>query len=320
MIVYIIRRLLAIIPLLLFLSLFTFILLNYIGDPLSFYISSNASAEDIERLTVQFGLDQPLLVRYFDWLKNMISGDWGNSLVTRRAVLDLIGERFPPTLLLMGTVFIMTLITAIPLGILAALNRNSVLDYIVSTISLFAFSAPTFWTGIMAIVIFSLEFRKRNWPYLPSGGMYDLVEGPSTLGILKHMILPVAVLTFFGMARYMRFMRSSMIDVLDQDYIRASRAKGLPEKLVIVKHALRNSILPIIALISIDIPRLMAGALITEQVFSWPGMGRLMVEHSMRADFPVLMGILLVIAFLVAIISIIGDVVYAYVDPRIRLE
>jgi peptide/nickel transport system permease protein len=203
---------------------------------------------------------------------------------------------------------------------LAALYRNKWIDYVISTISLFAFSAPTFWTGIMAIVIFSLETRKRGLPYLPSGGMYDLAEGPTFTGVLTHLILPVSILTFFQLARYVRFMRGSMVDVLEQDYIRTARAKGLSERLVLLKHAFRNSMLPVVTLMSIDLPRLMTGALITEQVYAWPGMGRLMVEHSMRADFPVLMGILMVIAALVAVMSIIGDVAYVFVDPRIRLS
>jgi peptide/nickel transport system permease protein len=320
MIRYLAQRILAIIPLLLFLSLFTFILLNFIGNPISFYMTANVSAADMERLTQQFGLDRPILTRYIEWLANMVTGDWGNSLVTLRPVTELIFDRFPATLLLMGTVFMATVVIAIPMGILAALHRNKAIDYIISTLSLFAFSAPTFWTGIMAIVIFSLETRKRGLPFLPSGGMYNLAEGPSLGGILRHLILPAAILTFFQMARYVRFMRGSMVDVLEQDYIRTARAKGLTERVVIFKHAFRNSVLPIVTLMSIDLPRLLTGALITEQVFSWPGMGRLMVEHSQRADFPVLMGILMVIAALVAVFSIIGDVLYVYVDPRIRFD
>jgi peptide/nickel transport system permease protein len=315
---YLLRRLLSIIPLVIILSLITFILLNEIGDPLSYYVQANVTGEDLERLTKSLGLDRPVIVRYLDWLKNIITGNWGNSLVTGRPVTDLILERLPATLLLTGTAFLLTLILAIPLGIYAAVNRNGLPDYLVSSFSLLAFSAPTFWTGIMAIVIFSLHARKLDLPYLPSGGMYDLVEGPSVKSIAVHLILPATILMLFSIARYIRFMRSSMIDSLEQDFIRTARAKGLNERLVLYKHALRNSILPIVSLISVDAPRLMAGALITEQVFSWPGMGRLMVEHSMRADYPVLMGILIIITLSVAVLSIVGDLIYVYIDPRIE--
>lgn len=315
---YIFRRLLSIIPLILILSLITFVLLNEVGDPLSYYVQANVTGEDLERLTKSLGLDRPVMVRYFDWLVKMVTGDWGNSLVTGRPVIDLILERLPATLLLTGTSFLITLVLAIPLGIYAAIKRNTPSDYFVSSFSLLAFSAPTFWTGIMAIVVFSLQARKLNLPYLPSGGMYNLVEGPSAKSIAIHLILPATILMLFSIARYIRYMRSSMIDSLDQDYIRTARAKGLNERLVVYKHALRNSILPIVTLISVDLPRLLAGALITEQVFAWPGMGRLMVEHSMRADYPVLMGILVIITLAVAVLSIIGDIVYVYIDPRIQ--
>ena len=320
MINYFARRLLSIIPLILIVSLFTFLLLNEVGDPLSYYIQSNVTAEDLERLRKSHGLDRPAPVRYLDWLSDLVTGDWGNSLVTGRPVSDLILDRMPATVLLMGTSFLLTLVISIPLGIIAAVKRNTRVDHIISTFVLFAFSIPTFWTGIMAILIFSLQARKLGLPHLPSGGMYNLVEGPTVKSIATHLIMPVAILTLFSMARYVKYMRSSMIDALHNDYIRTARSKGLHERSILFKHGFRNAVLPVAALIIVDIPRLIGGALITEQVFGWPGMGRLMVEHTNRADLPVLMGILVVTVAFVALFSIIGDIFYVVLDPRIRLK
>lgn len=317
---FVFRRILSFIPLIFILSLFTFLLLNEVGDPLSYYIQNSASAEDLERISKSLGLDRPRIVRYFDWLTDILTGNWGNSLVTGRPVSTLLMDRLPATVLLMGTAFLITLLISIPLGIIAAIKRNTPIDYVISTFVLFAFSIPTFWTGIMAILIFSLETRRLGLPYLPSGGMYNLVQGPTPQSIATHLILPVTILTLFSMARYVKFMRSAMIDILNNDYIRTARAKGLKERSVIFSHAFRNGILPVAALIVVDIPRLIGGALITEQVFAWPGMGRLMVEHSMRADFPVLMGILVLTVGFVAVMSLIGDIVLVFLDPRIRIQ
>lgn len=318
MLQFLIRRLLALVPLMLGLSLFTFILLQNIGDPLSFYTQGNVTAEDMERLTRQFGLDRPVHVRYYEWLRNMLQGDFGNSLATGRSVTSLLRIHFPNTLILMGTVFLVTLAIGVPLGIVAALHRNKFLDQLISALTVLSFSAPTFWTGIMSIVIFSLWTRQNDLPYLPSGGMYNLIEGKSFTGLLKHLVLPVSVLTLASLARYVRYMRSSMIDVLNEDYIRTARAKGLSERAVVYKHAFRNALLPIVTLMAVDLPQLMGGALITEQVFAWPGMGRLMVEHAARADFPVLMGILVFVAVLVSVLNIVADLLYFYLDPRIK--
>jgi peptide/nickel transport system permease protein len=318
MLVFIVRRLLSIIPLLLLISIFTFVLLQYMGDPLSFYLQGNVTAADYERLSKQFGLDRPVYVRFFDWLLKTAQGDFGNSLVSGRKVTDLIRAHFPNTLLLMGTAFAMTLTLGVPLGVIAAVRRAKRADYVINTIAIVSFSAPTFWTGIMAIVFFSLWTRQNGLPHLPSGGMYDFVEGPTFTGILRHLILPASILSFSMLARYVRYVRNSLIEVLSQDYIRTARAKGVPERTVLYKHGLKNSLLPIVTIIAVDMPQLMGGALITEQVFSWPGMGRLMVDHAARADFPVLMGLLVFVAVLVMLLTVVADVVYTLVDPRVE--
>lgn len=318
MLIFVLRRVLSIIPLLLIISLFTFILLQYMGDPLSFYLQGNVTAADVERLTQQFGLDRPVLVRFGEWLLKIATGDFGNSLVSGRKVTDLIANYFPNTLLLMGTAFAITIVLGIPLGVISAVRRGKAADYTITTMSIISFSAPTFWTGILAIVVFSLWTRQRGLPYLPSGGMYDFIEGPTVASIARHLILPASILAFSMLARYIRYVRSSLIDVLAQDYIRTARAKGLPERKVLYKHGLKNSLLPVVTIIAVDMPQLMGGSLITEQVFAWPGMGRLMIDHAARADFPVLMGILVFVAVIVSILTVVADVVYTLVDPRVE--
>lgn len=318
MLSYVLRRLLSIIPLLLIISAFTFVLLQYMGNPLSYYIQGNVTAADLERLTKQFGLDRPIFIRFGDWLMKIATGDFGTSLVSGRKVTDLIATHFPNTLLLMGTAFSITIVLGIPLGVLSAVRRGKRADYAITTLSIISFSAPTFWTGILAIVVFSLWTRQHGLPYLPSGGMYDFVEGPTLLGILRHLILPASILAFSMLARYIRYVRSSLIDVLSQDYVRTARAKGLKEWSVLFKHGLKNSLLPVVTIIAVDMPQLMGGSLITEQVFSWPGMGRLMVDHAGRADFPVLMGILVFVALLVTLLTVVADVIYTLVDPRVE--
>mgnify|MGYP001446378089 CR=1 FL=1 len=318
MITYVLRRLLSIVPLLLIISVFTFVLLQYMGNPLSFYLQGNVTAADLERLTKQFGLDRPIVVRFADWLAKIATGDFGASLVSGRKVTDLIATHFPNTLILMGTAFALTIVMGIPLGVLSAVRRGKSADYAITTVSIISFSAPTFWTGILAIVFFSLWTRQRGLPYLPSGGMYDFVEGPSFAGIARHLILPASILAFSMLARYVRYVRSSLIEVLSQDYIRTARAKGLREWRVLFKHGLKNSLLPVVTIIAVDMPQLMGGSLITEQVFAWPGMGRLMVDHAARADFPVLMGILVFVALLVTLLTVVADVVYTFIDPRVE--
>ena len=318
MITYVLRRLLSIVPLLLIISVFTFVLLQYMGNPLSFYLQGNVTAADLERLTKQFGLDRPIVVRFAAWLAKIATGDFGASLVSGRKVTDLIATHFPNTLILMGTAFALTIVMGIPLGVLSAVRRGKSADYAITTVSIISFSAPTFWTGILAIVFFSLWTRQRGLPYLPSGGMYDFVEGPSFAGIARHLILPASILAFSMLARYVRYVRSSLIEVLSQDYIRTARAKGLREWRVLFKHGLKNSLLPVVTIIAVDMPQLMGGSLITEQVFAWPGMGRLMVDHAARADFPVLMGILVFVTLLMTLLTVVADVVYTFIDPRVE--
>jgi peptide/nickel transport system permease protein len=316
---YIARRLLQAIPLLFLISLLAFMMIRLSGDPMSMYAQGSAlTAEDRDRIMKQHGWDKPKPVQYLYWLRDVVQGDLGSSLYTYQPVTQMIWERLPNTLILMGTVFVVTLAVSIPLAILSALRQYSKLDYLITGASFLAFALPTFWLGLVCIMIFAVKFKEWGLPYLPAGGMYDLVEGPSLGGLLKHLILPAFVLSIVSTASYIRYLRASMLEVLHDDYIRTARAKGLPEGAVTWRHAFRNALIPLVTLITMNIPLIFSGALITEQVFAWPGMGRLFVDHANRGDYPVLMGLVLTVSVLVIVFNLVADVVYAWIDPRIR--
>jgi peptide/nickel transport system permease protein len=318
---YVIRRVLQAIPLLLLISVMAFLLIRASGDPMSMYgQNANISAADRQRIITAHGWDKPKIVQYFYWLRDVLKGDWGNSLYTYQPVTHMILQKLPNTMILMGTVFLVTIIVAVPLGIYSALHQYSLSDYVITGISFFAFALPTFWLGLIFIMIFSVKFKAWGLPSLPAGGMYDLAEGKSLVGLLKHMILPVTVLSIVSMASYIRYLRASMLDVLREDYVRTARAKGLAERGVVWRHAFRNALIPLVTLITMNIPLIFSGALITEQVYAWPGMGRLFVDHATRADYPVLMGLVMAVSVLVVFFNLVADIVYAYIDPRIRFR
>jgi peptide/nickel transport system permease protein len=318
---YIARRLLQAIPLLLLISVFAFFLIRASGDPMSMYgVNPNMSAADRERIIKMHGWDKPKIVQYFYWLRDVLRGDWGNSLYTYQPVTEMILDRLPNTLILMGTVFIVTLLVAIPLGIYSAIHQYSGADYIVTGVAFFAFALPTFWLGLICIMIFSVKFKQWGLPSLPAGGMYSLTDGPNLLGLLQHLILPTFVLSIVSMASYIRYLRASMLEVLRHDYVRTARAKGLNERRVIYTHAFKNALVPLVTLVTMNIPGIFSGALITEQVFAWPGMGRLFVDHAARADYPVLMGLVMCVSVLVVFFNLVADIAYAYLDPRIRFS
>jgi peptide/nickel transport system permease protein len=252
--------------------------------------------------------------------KGILRGDWGNSLVTRRPVLEMIGDRLPNTLLLMITAEIVIIILSLALGLYSALRPYSLFDNLVTGLSFVGYSMPVFWLALMLMYIFAVNFRKWGLPFLPTVGMFDPQVGKTPGQLIQHMILPVTTLAIISIAGYSRFVRASVLEVLSQDYVRTARAKGVRAMGVVLRHALPNAALPFITLVGLDIPFLMAGAVVTERIFAWPGMGRLFIDHTARADFPVLMGILMLISIAVVIFQIITDVVYSFVDPRIRLD
>jgi peptide/nickel transport system permease protein len=318
---YVLRRLLQAIPLLFLISLMAFMLIRMSGDPMSMYAqASNLTQEDRERIIREHGWDKPKIVQYVYWLRDVARGDLGSSLYTYQPVTQMIWEKLPNTMILMGTVFVVTILISIPLAIISALRQYSKLDYLITGFSFLAFALPTFWLGLVCIMLFSVKFKEWGLPYMPAGGMYDLVEGPSLPGLLKHMVMPVTVLSIVSLAAYVRYLRASMIEVLHDDFIRTARAKGLSEGTVTWRHAFRNALIPLVTLITMNIPLIFSGALITEQVFAWPGMGRLFVDHANRGDYPVLMGLVLTVSVLVIVFNLVADIAYAAIDPRIRFS
>lgn len=312
---YILKRILQAIPLLIIITMITFVIINLApGDPIYMFINpETASSVDVEAIRHNLGLDQPLPIRYIRWLGSLLKLDLGTSFLHSRPVWELIKERIPATLTLALVATIFSFIVAIPAGIISALKRNTPIDYFFSTISFIGVSLPSFWFGLMLILLFSLK-----WGVLPSGGLRENFEQFVFMDRLKHIILPAIVLGTGSMASKMRYMRSSMLEVIRQDYIRTARSKGLSERKVIFKHALRNALLPIITILGLIIPGLLSGAAITEQIFSWPGIGRLAVEATFMRDYPVMMGTTIVSSVLVVLGSLIADILYAVADPRIK--
>ncbi|MCK6626461.1 MAG: ABC transporter permease [Anaerolineae bacterium] len=318
---YIIRRILISIPVLLGITLITFFLLHASGDPMAVYASNpSITAEDLARLEKTYGFDKPVYVQYLYWLRNIVTGNWGQSFLTHQDVLAMIFQRLPNTLILMVTAFVFTVVVSVALGIYAATHKYSVGDYFVTGISFFGYSMPGFWFGLMLIIIFAVKFKEWGLPSLPAAGMYPIRGEPSLVELLRHLVLPVAVLSLNSIARYSRYLRSSMLEVLNQDYVRTAHAKGLAGRVVVGRHALKNALIPLLTLVLLDIPFLFGGALIVEQVFAWPGMGRMYWEHAVWVDYPVLMGILVLISILVVLCNLIADISYAFIDPRIRLQ
>jgi peptide/nickel transport system permease protein len=282
-----------------------------------FATNPNMSAADRAALRERLGLNQPLPVQYIKWIGLVAQGDLGKSFFSKIPVAEMIGQRLPRTLELTVTAEICTLTLALLLGIISAVKQYSVLDNVITAFSFIGFSMPIFFVALGLILIFAVQFKAMGWPYLPTGA--DIWD-PNNLGQLtRHLILPVSALVIITTANYSRFIRSSILEVLGMDYIRTARAKGLTERAVLYKHALRNAALPVVTIIGLDIPALFAGALVTESIFAWPGMGRLFWEYAQRGDFPVVNGVLLVLSTAVVLFTIITDLVYTFVDPRIRL-
>lgn len=293
------------------------------GGPLAAYENNpNISPEDLERLQHELGLDAPKHVQYWNWLTTVLQGDWGTSLITRRPALVEIGEKIPNTLYLSIIAFIGALLIAIPVGITSAVRQYSWFDHLMTTIAFIGQSMPVFWFGLILIIVFNVMLKNPlgGGPFLPGGGMYTIGAPPSLEDRITHLILPASVLIFFSLGTHIRYMRAGMLDTLHQDYIRTAHAKGLRERAVITRHAFKNSIIPLVTIIGLEIPGLVNGALITETIFSWPGMGRLFFNSIERGDYAVMMGILMISAVLIVLFGLVTDIVYAFLDPRIRFD
>jgi len=311
---YILRRLLSAIPVVFIITFATFLLMQMLpGGPLAAYENNpEITQKDIERLRHEMGLDRPIHVQYFAWLKNVARGDWGYSFTTKRPVLTEIWERLPNTIYLTGLSLLVSLVIAIPAGIISATRQYSVFDHITTTLAYIGRSMPVYYSGLLLIIVFSIWLR-----WFPSGGMNTLGQKPSLLDSLRHLFLPVLSLSTLIAAKYVRFLRTSMLEIIHQDYIRTAAAKGLHKRIVTYKHAFRNAAIPLVTVVAIDLPVLFAGALFTETIYSWPGMGRLFVDSATRFDYSVVMGIVAAIAFLVVLSNLLADIIYAILDPRI---
>jgi len=312
---YILRRLLQALPLLFAISVASFAILKAIpGGPLAAYEGDpNFTEQDRLRLERAFGLDRPLPIQYLSWLGSFLTGDWGYGFASHQPVLTLIGERLPNTIQLMGTVFIVVLLLAIPIGVTTALRQYSIFDHVVTGATFTFLSTPTFWLGLLLIIVFGLQLR-----WLPLGGIQTPGTEFDLLDRLRHLILPVATLSLVQVGSHVRFLRASMLEAIGQDYMRTARAKGLAERVVVLRHALKNAAIPLVTVVALDLPELFVGALVTEQIFGWPGMGRLFLDAAFRSDYPVLQGILAVSSSLIVLSNLIADVAYGYLDPRIR--
>jgi peptide/nickel transport system permease protein len=313
---YVSRRILNAVPLLLGISIILFTVLQLApGGPADVYADiPGVNAEVLANIERELGLDQPLPVQYGRWLTSALRGQWGYSIRTGRPVSKDILERVPATFVLGGTAFVLALVAAIPLGVMSALRRYTALDYTFTFLSFLGISMPIFWLALMLQSLFAVQLN-----LLPSAGMTTIGDG-SFLDRLRHLILPACILAVAYIASWSRFTRSSMLDVLSLDYIRTARAKGLTERKVTYRHALRNALVPVLTIIALDFAGIISGAVITETIFAWPGMGRLFIEAMNGRDYPVLMALLMLGSFALVFINLVTDVMYSFVDARIRYE
>jgi peptide/nickel transport system permease protein len=318
MLKYLIRRILISIPVLISITVIIFALTELApGDVADYFVSPEVemSPEQMDALRARFGLDQPPPIRYLNWVGNLLQGDLGYRFTDGRPVIDVISRRFGASMLLMCTALVIGIVVGIPLGVFTGLRQYSFWDFSLTGFSFLGISTPAFVTGILALMFFSIQL---GW--FPSGGMRPVDRDPTVFDTLHHLILPSLVLSLNYIATFMRYMRFSMLEVVRSDYIVTAKAKGLYSRRIVWRHTVPNAILPVITVIGLSIPTLVVGAVFTETIFSWPGMGTLYLDAVLGRDVPLLMGINLVIALFVLAANIITDVAYAVVDPRIRYE
>ncbi len=315
---YIIRRLLQAFPLMLLLSVFMFLLIHAMpGGADSVIFNPRLSAAGRAALRIRFGLDQPLPIQYLKWLENCLVGNFGYSFVTNQPVSDIFAQRFPATIELFACSLSVALIFAVFLGVISAVRQNSITDYAITTLSYFGIAMPAFLLGLFLQDLFAVKLHM-----LPVSGMttlgytFDAFNG--FLDQVLHLILPTTALSFLFIAGWSRYMRSSMIEVVKQDYMRTARAKGVNPTAMLVRHALRNAVIPLITVVAIDFGSVAGGATITEGIFAWPGMGSLFINSLEGRDFPILMAILVISGVFVVTFNLIADILYAVMDPRIR--
>ena len=313
---YLARRLLLLVPVLAGVSIVIFMVLHLSpGDPVEIMLGSQATQDDRDRLRRDLGLDQPLPVQYAHWLGQVVRGDLGRSLWMKRPVLAEVLGRFKATLVLTGTALVLSTVAGIALGVASASRPHSVLDRTSTVASLFGASMPSFWLGIVLMVVFALRL---GW--LPASGMYAPYDGGDLRDLLAHLALPAVTLAAASVTIVARLTRAAMLETLGQDYIRTARAKGVMERAVVLRHGLKNALIPIVTVVGVQAGYLLGGAVLTETVFAWPGVGTLMVQGILARDFPLVQGCVLVVALSFVLVNLAVDLLYAWLDPRIRYE
>lgn len=316
MLKYIVKRILIAIPVLFGITLLDFFLMNLApGSPLDMMRNPMVSEVALDMKAEALGLNQPIFVQYFQWLQELLKGNLGFSMITYQPVSKLIATHIGPTLLLMGVSLLIGLLIAIPLGVLSATRQYSKVDYVAVTASFFSISIPSFFFSLILIYIFTVKLK-----WLPSSGMVELGGDGGFVDLLKHMILPASVLIISVAGRNLRYVRSSMLEILEQDYLRTAKAKGLKRFFIVNKHAMRNALIPIITVIGMEIPVVFGGAVIIEQIFSWPGIGLLTMSSILSRDYPTIMGLNLVAAMIVLGANLLTDMAYSIANPAIKLK
>ncbi len=324
---FLIRRLLQSIPVFIGVTLISFALIHAVpgGPTARLELDADVAPEDIARIRVNLGLDKPVWMQYFVWVgllpnsrgeySGMLQGDLGVSFIDQTSVSENIMDRLPNTLLLSMVSFVLSLGLALPTGVWSAVKQHSWFDSIATVLSTAGVSIPSFWFGLIAILVFSVKLR-----WLPSGGMYTLGKEKGFLDLLKHLLMPAAVLSILNIAGWNRYIRASVLEVMNQDYVRTARAKGLAERWVTVRHILRNALIPVATLVGLAIPGLLSGSLVTETIFGWPGMGRLAFHAATKRDYAMIMGTLVVGTVMVILGNLLADIAYTFLDPRITSE
>lgn len=314
MLAIVVRRVWQVIPTLILASVVIFLVIRLSpGDPAEIMVGQEASASQLQAERAALGLDKPLPVQYVVWLGNVLRLNFGRSYINGQPVWELIEQRAPATLELALSAFVLSTLFGVALGIVAAVHPNSIADALVTAFNVIAYSVPSFWIGLLLILLFSV-----NLGWLPPSGRGNLLLNP--LDELRYLIMPLVTLSFGGSAGKARLVRATMVEVLDADYIRTAYAKGLAERVVLVRHALRNALIPLVTTLGIQLGGILGGAVVTETIFNWPGMGRLIVDSISNRDYSVVQGILILIVFTFVVVSLGVDILYEFIDPRIRIR
>lgn len=311
---YIIGRIVQSAVLLLFVSMLTFSLIRLAPGGPAVLLAPEMTREELRRAEASLGLDQPIPVQYARWLSEVLRGNLGKSYGQGVSVVELMAIRLPPTLLLVLTGMLLTVILGVGIGVVSAVRRNTWVDHLSTGFAFFGMSVPVFWLALMLIILFAIQLK-----WLPSSGAYTIGAPPSAWDRVSHLILPAIVLAVSNLAQIARYTRSSMLEVLNADFLRTARAKGLKESTVMVRHALRNTLIPVVTVVALGIPRLVGGVAITESVFAWPGMGQLAVDSAIQRDYPLVMGITLLVSAIVIVTNFLTDLSYVALDPRVKL-